>query len=127
MKAELQKKLFKKYPKIFKDVGEKPNVTVIYFGIETGDGWYQLIDDLCHRIQKYIDDNDKKQSIAIQIKEKFGALRFYCYNGDDVIFDMIDAAEKDSMEICESCSKPGIMRNDGWMKVRCDPCFLKGM
>lgn len=47
MKEELQKKLYDKYPVIFgaKDLG--PSKSCMFWGIEVGDGWFNIIDILC--------------------------------------------------------------------------------
>lgn len=122
MKTEQQKALYDKYPIIFQDVGKSPMTTGMHWGIQTGDGWYKLIDQLCDRIQ-----NHKTESpvIATQVKEKFGTLRFYYYGGDNYIDELVTFAGYESERTCEICSEPGTMRNDGWMKVRCDSCMEK--
>lgn len=51
MNKELQNKLFEKYPKIFRQKDLSMQETCMCWGITTGDGWYQLIDDLCAQIQ----------------------------------------------------------------------------
>ena len=79
MKKELDDKLTKKYPKIFKDRYVDIKKSPIGFGIECDNGWYWLIDNLCQNIQSYIDNNEHlkiDQVIATQIKEKFGRLNF---------------------------------------------------
>ena len=59
--------LIKKYPQIFTE----------NFYFECGDGWIDLINELCFKLQAYIDDFDSvEQVIAGQVKEKFGGLRF---------------------------------------------------
>jgi len=47
MKAELEKQLFDKYPKIFGDHTGSPQETCMCWGLEVGDGWYDIIDVLC--------------------------------------------------------------------------------
>lgn len=55
MKAELQQTLIQKYPKIFQDVDKPMTQTCMCWGIECGDGWYNLLDSLCSLIQSRID------------------------------------------------------------------------
>ena len=57
MKKVSQEKLFKKYPKIFRQKDLSPTVTAMCWGIETGEGWYGLIDLLCEEIQHMIDEH----------------------------------------------------------------------
>ena len=45
--------------------------------------------------------------IAIQVKEKFGGLRFYYSGGDDYIRGLVDMAESMSYKTCEVCGSPG--------------------
>jgi len=70
MKAELQEKLFKKYPKFFEHLkGYEGPILPIQFGIECGDGWYVLIDSLMDCIHSYIENKEKYPDT--QIKSKF--------------------------------------------------------
>ena len=101
MKAELQQKIFDKYPKMFGDHTKPMTETRMCWGLEVGDGWYNLIDTLCEALTYtyttsiQVDKEDGKrlgiepysdsyyfsveppQVIATQIKEKYGTLRFY--------------------------------------------------
>jgi len=80
MKKVLEEQLIKKYPSIFGTLLNKPKVVKfilpIYFGVDTGDGWYDLLYELCGRLVQ-IEKNFGIITIADQIKEKFGGLRFY--------------------------------------------------
>jgi hypothetical protein len=58
--------------------------------------------------------------VAEQVKEKFGTLRFYTSGGDRLIDGMIWFAESMSGKICETCAKPGKLRNSGWIVTLCD-------
>jgi hypothetical protein len=61
------------------------------------------------------------QVVAVQVKEKFGGLRFYTQGGDDVIFGMIRVAESMAIRTCEECGNPGHTRVDGgWHRTLCD-------
>ena len=50
MKTELQEKIFNKYPKIFGDRTKPMTETCMCWGLEVGDGWYNLIDVLCEAL-----------------------------------------------------------------------------
>jgi len=71
MKQELQDKLFAKYPKIFRQRELSPQKSSMCFGIECGDGWFGIIDFLCKRLK------ENGECEAVQVKEKYGGLRFY--------------------------------------------------
>lgn len=48
------------------------------WGCECGDGWYQLIRDLCTEIASAYSRADGEPDIIVrQVKQKFGKLRFY--------------------------------------------------
>ena len=121
MKTELQEKLFLKYSNLFDDKKESP---IKYYGIECGDGWYSLLDNLLSKIQEL---NIPEEFYVEQIKEKFGTLRFYVSYTDDNINTLIREAEFESEKICAICGKEGSIKKDGfgWIVCRCDECSVK--
>lgn len=151
MEAELQKKLYDKYPKLFRQKDLPMTETALCWGLDCGDGWYWLIENLCHSIQGYVDsrnegvrirqkakldklfskaqlclvsDDEEWQVEATQVKEKFGTLRFYINHGDDYIYGMIWLAEVMSAGICETCgTTENVSPNKGgWVKNLCPKC-----
>jgi hypothetical protein len=122
MNRELDKKLVEKYPLIFRDRHGNIKETAMCWGFDCGDGWYNILDKLCADIQAYCDYHypNVHQVIAMQVKEKFGGLRFYIYGGDDYIDKLISNAEEESYRTCEITGKPGKLRDTGWMKTLCD-------
>jgi hypothetical protein len=63
---------------------------------------------------------------AVQVKEKFGGLRFYTSGNDDMVEGMIHMAEDLSYMTCEVCGQPGMMCNKGgWLKTLCPTCQEK--
>ncbi|HQT42682.1 MAG TPA: hypothetical protein PLD79_01725, partial [Halothiobacillus sp.] len=89
-----------------------------------GDGWFNLIDGLCTSLQYLTDYRGTPQPEAVQVKEKFGRLRFYITCGEDEMTEaqssVIDLARILSAHICEECGCPGrIAANGGWWTVRC--------
>ncbi len=128
MNQELDEKLCAKYPKIFVNRHGDMKETLMCWGFECGDGWYNIINQLCSNIQHYTDWQNKnhekhpvvEQVVAVQIKEKFGTLRFYYDGGDDTIGGMVRMAESMSSVTCEECGSPGHQRNGGWIRTLCD-------
>ena len=51
MKQELQDKLFKKYPKLYRQHTLSMQETCMCWGICTGDGWFTLIDELSAKLE----------------------------------------------------------------------------
>ena len=84
-----------------------------------------------NQIQNYIDWKQEqkekygrgegcKQVVAVQVKEKFGGLRFYYEGGDEHISGMVRMAEEWADHSCEECGKPGKSRSGGWIRTLCD-------
>jgi hypothetical protein len=95
------------------------------FGFEVSDGWYNIIDMMCSNIQHHIDWKNRdgivvKQVVAVQVKEKFGSLRFYYEGGDETIDGIVTMAESMSGVTCEQCGSPGVQRGSSWIKTLCD-------
>lgn len=122
MRKELDDALCAKYPLIFADRHKPMQETAMCWGFDCGDGWYDLIDCLCHFIQNRITYNQKEpfQTVATQVKEKFGELCFYVNAADDEIYGAISLAELVSTRICDVCGSPGKRRGEGWIVTRCD-------
>ena len=81
MREELQKKLIDIAPYMFRYEGWNDlQQSLMGFGFEIGDGWYGILEDLITKIKNI--DIDKVVKV-IQIKEKFGGLRFYINGGWD--------------------------------------------
>lgn len=126
MKRELDELLCKKYPKMFVNRNKSMQETAMCWGFSCGDGWFNLIDELCDSIQHYIDYNNRPdhpvpQVIVDQVKEKFGTLRFYYHGGNDIIHGMVWFAESMSSRICDKCGHPGTRKSDnGWVYTACE-------
>jgi hypothetical protein len=125
MKKELQTQLVEKYPKIFQEVGKSPQESCMAFGIECGDGWYWLIDNLCKSLQFDIDNRGDiyPQVVASQVKEKFGGLRFYVNSANPEQYAVIDLAESMSYAMCEKCGSTEDVKQVGqWIQTLCLKC-----
>jgi hypothetical protein len=118
MKEELEKKIYERWPKWFRPQGPITE-TLIPFGLP-GDGWFQIIWDLCESLEPYTGDDFE----VVQVKEKFGGLRFYTQGGGnhEKINEMINVAEAKAYETCEYCGAPGKSRGGPWIKTLCDAC-----
>ena len=120
MKHELEQILYDKYPKLFVQKDLDMTQTCMCWGISTGDGWFNLIDNLCDTIQQYVDVNQKEQVVFTQVKEKFGSLRIYTEGHNELIEGMIWFAEHLSHTVCDVCGKEGKLNKSGWLSCRCD-------
>src|SRR3990167_3133713 len=101
-----------------------------YGGVEGGTGWkvlYEPLIELCNL----------KGIKVLQVKEKFGGMRFYTYG--EGLNDLIRAAESASYHTCEVCVESGVSgwategkpiykvttcpsRTSSWTRSLCDPC-----
>jgi hypothetical protein len=78
-----------------------------------GIGWSKLIDKIYDKLPE--------DTYVLQVKEKFGGLRFYVGYISTEIQNFIDEVEDESYSICEECGKKGKLREDlGWMLTLCD-------
>lgn len=93
------------------------------FGQECHQGWNALIQPLC-------DDLQRLGGRVVQIKEKFGGLRFYYRlprkvrkSDKEAFLRKVLKAMDASLSICETCGKPGALVNDkGYLFTACDAC-----
>ena len=138
MNAENTKHLFDTYPILYRDHTAPLSQSLMAFGFEHGDGWFDLIDKLSAKLEML--NNEPAcpyYTIAVQVKEKFGTLRFYTHlerkAGDtptdderaaervwgDIIWDITDRAEGQSAWICEECGDFGETNSNGWLSTLC--------
>lgn len=93
------------------------------------DGWrkafgIQFMEELREELIKV---NNLNTFRIIQIKEKFGGLRFYI-NGappNSKIYDIIDKYEELSYRTCINCGRPATKISLGWINPFCDKCADK--
>lgn len=98
-------------------------------------GWGALIYDISLKLEKLIEEIENQiflrerkklenpEIYAIQVKEKYGTLRFYMSYGNDEIINLIKAVEYLSKHTCEICGAHGKLRRESWIKTRCDNCY----
>lgn len=60
MNEQLDNQLCEKYPKIFANRIEDVENSCMVFGFDVDDGWFNIVDRLCHMIQSTIDGQDKQ-------------------------------------------------------------------
>lgn len=117
--------LKKQFPRVLQNAN-------LPWGLECGPGWDGLLADLLFRIDTILTEYPACTANVVQIKEKFGALRFYCQvDGDDdarqdaaaqAISRAIRHAEHVSAETCENCGQPSSIRGAGLLTTICPNC-----
>jgi hypothetical protein len=80
-----------------------------------GKGWSKIV-------QKLVEDLESLgwDGRVLQVKEKFGGLRFYVATTSDAIHGRIAEAEHESYRTCEECGNPGCLRAGGWLRTLCE-------
>lgn len=128
MKTELQQQLFDIEPRWFRDKDDL-RASLMAFGFECGDGWFPVLKKGMEWIKAHMYDEWSFPSgythdfQVMQVKEKFGTLRFYVYGGDKYIDNIISAMGLASSVICEGCGAAGELTTDGgWYRTECNTC-----
>lgn len=119
MSPELGNLLYERYPLIFAERSLSKTGTSMCWGVDCGDGWYTLIDTLCASLQHETNSNNAPQVVAMQVKAKFGGLRFYVRDASERQMSMIELARSLSHRTCEICGAPGMHNSTGWVQTRC--------
>ena len=97
-----------------------------YDQIEWAKKWNAKVNDPDHEWTAIVPREERaipepvEQVVAIQVKEKFGGLRFYFNGGDSYIDGVVDMAENMSYVTCEVCGNAGKAENNGWVRTRCN-------
>ena len=145
MNDEHTKKLLNDFPEFFKH-RNNPQESLMIFGFECRDGWFDLIYNLCKDIKEYYlteyNNGDEfyhcipDDFYVVQVKEKFGGLRYYITAAPEYVHNLIHDAENKSFYVCEHCGKEnpeykkGDKRYKGfyrdklpWILTLCDDCL----
>lgn len=85
-----------------------------FIGAGFGAGWNDIVLDLHNKLVK-----EHPEYYIIQIKEKFGGLRYYVGRVGDLGYDLINKAEELSYKTCERCGRAGKERPTGWVLTLC--------
>jgi len=119
MNKENTELLFKQYPILYSSHTWPDTKALMCYGFACGNGWFDIIWDLSELLEG--------KCKAVQVKEKFGTLRFYVsYNKG------LSKQEIENMNVyirhfgavsgftCELCGEFGKIRKDiGWIRTLC--------
>jgi hypothetical protein len=122
MRAELEQRLRERWPTWFNLEG-RPRPTLMSFSFAHGDGWFDLVWALCERLEAVVpavEAETGRSFHVLQVKEKFGGLRFYTNYSNDTISALIETSEIESIHTCEVCGGPGRLCGTSWVETRCD-------
>lgn len=89
-----------------------------FCGFDPPHGWLELV----LRLHKQLLHNPQYQ--IVQVKEKFGELRFYATGLTPDQCNLVRAAEQESRAVCQGCgSRENVeARNHGWVATLCVEC-----
>jgi hypothetical protein len=111
MNAENTKKLLDKYPLIYSGYTRPMTESLMCFGFECDDGWFELLDTFSALAEAYVQHHELDIEI-VQVKEKFGGLVIYMDYGDDYLFNLAGIIENESFRTCEVCGIQNNMYDD---------------
>jgi len=112
---------------------EYANLYGKYCFFECGPGWYYILRELSQKITYHLKervdrgrDQETDEPLVCQVKEKYGGLRYYVNSTFDEVYDMIAAAERESLRTCEECGESGKQYSrNRWVILRCKECWEK--
>lgn len=126
MRSDLDDALVRDFPRLFRDRHGDARETSMCWGFP-GDGWEPLIRRLSEKLEPLAREFGLRAS---QVKEKFGALRFYVRGADgarklpatisEAVHAAIMAAMEESGRTCEHCGAAGSTTMvGGWCLTLC--------
>ena len=122
MRKELEQRLVERWPHWF-NIGGDIRYTAMARGFTHDDGWFDILWRLCEDLEPLVMEMERAggpKFEVLQVKEKFGGLRFYVNCRNDGIRKRIDAAIQESFRTCEICGQPGTLREGRCIKTLCD-------
>lgn len=111
LSSSLTEKLFAEFPHLYRGRFKSPTESSMCFGFSCGDGWYSILYALSKRLTEYLIAHPSVDIEVVQVKCKFGDLRFYITGGDAETREMIEQARECARNTCEICGSP-LSRND---------------
>jgi hypothetical protein len=123
MRKELERRLVERWPKWFNTEGDI-RCTAMPRGFEHDDGWFDIVWRLCEDLEPLVAQFEKETGLpfeVLQVKEKFGGLRFYVNcRRNEAISRRIGIAADEFFHTCEVCGQPGTLRENRCIKTLCD-------
>lgn len=129
-KVQKNKELIERYPFLMprnlwtNEIPENYDFSHTYLD-DMPDGWRIAFgEEICEEIlEELISTNTLETYRIIQVKEKFGGLRWYDEGGSDRIGqEIVPKYAARSMQTCIHCGKPATKKSTGWIAPWCDDC-----
>jgi len=110
MRQELDDLLCQRYPDIFRDRHLSTYETRMCDGFCCGEGWFDIIDELCAELMARVAAGEMPPVVASQVKSKCGSLRFYFKHqgANPQARALVEEARFRSEFTCEECGGFGL-------------------
>jgi CRP/FNR family transcriptional regulator, cyclic AMP receptor protein len=117
--GELELKFKERWPDWFRHLYSDPRTSCLYLGFTHGDGWFDLVWQLCEQIEPIVLAEPGPEPFEVyQVKKKFGGLRFYNNHPSERIEQLSTEAAVRSFHVCRNLWWAGFL---GW-PMRATPC-----
>ena len=121
MRKGLQEKFARRWPGWF-DLDGTPTTTWVAWGLECGDGWFEIVWRLCSDLEPLVTELEKETGErfeVLEVEEKLGTLRFHVSHHTDKIDERIEGAGREASRTCTVCGKAGRRRGVSG-RIACD-------
>lgn len=117
-------RVMRAWPQVYGSVCPPSSASLLSDGFRCGPGWYPLIERLSADIAAILDEMPLPAFRVLQVKQKFGGLRFRVTGSNERILNRIAKAQVEAAHTCEGCGGPSRIRSvDMWLTTNCDPCI----
>jgi hypothetical protein len=130
MRADELKEFAKRWPTWFTFEGPLTG-SPLNFGFDgVGEGWRQLLWNLCVELEPHVeslnreiaDRKPRMSFVVLQVKEKFGGLRFSTNFTSAAIDDCIRRNQERALSTCMDCGQPARLGTQCRWQLACDAC-----
>lgn len=105
LSPSLSEKLYAAFPRLYRGRHKSMYESSMCWGFVYGEGWYRVLYDLSQELNDYLEKNPSIDFEVMQVKSKFGVLRFPDYR-DLKTEQMISVACQRASATCEVSGKP---------------------
>ena len=101
LSPSLTERLYAAFPRLYRGRHKLMYESSMCWGFVCGDGWYKVLYDLSQELNDYLEKNPSVDFEVVQVKSKFGILRFHLDYRDPKTEQMISAACQRASVTCE--------------------------
>jgi hypothetical protein len=92
MNDVLTEQMYAAFPDLYRGRTRPPRDSAMCWGFQCGDGWYEILYDLSKELTDYALQRPPLRLEVMQVKSKFGNLRFHLDYSDSVTEEIISRA-----------------------------------